>query len=235
MEKLGYIYLIQLGEHGPVKIGYSSDPKKRLDALQIGAAEPVYLRALVAGAHHEEQALHRKYDEFRLRGEWFNPSDDMLDELMGMPQVDPKSVVPLRRPRKKPMEAAEAEAIWRDKSVPQVEAIKRMHGWTWARARDAFGYRNGTSNPNFRHGHSTEEAKAYGKLGGLAKKVSAEATRTPEGVARIAWHGNNHLTNQQVLALPDMAGWSVTLAYRVLKPRNRQTGVRVGRPRKTRS
>lgn len=80
-----------------------------------------------------------------------------------------------------------------------------------------------------------KQAVEFGSKGGTAKGKNAEAARTPESVARIAWHGNNHLTNQQVLALPDMAGWSVNIAYRVLKPRNRQTGVRVGRPRKTRS
>ena len=233
MKNSGYIYVIQLGEHGPVKIGHSADPKKRIDMLQVGAAETVYLRALVAGAQPDEKALHRKYDEFRMRGEWFHPSDDMLHELMRLPQVDPKSVVPLRQPRKKPMDATAAEAIWRDRSIPQVEALRRMHGWTWAKARDAFGYRNGTDNPKHRVGHDHVTAKTFGALGGTAKGRNAEAARTPESVARAAWHGNNHLTNQQLLALPDLAGWSATLAYKRFKPRNRQNGVRVGRPRKT--
>lgn len=78
-----------------------------------------------------------------------------------------------------------------------------------------------------------KQAETFGALGGTAKGRNAEAARTPESVARAAWHGNNHLTNQQLLALPDLAGWSATLAYKRFKPRNRQNGVRVGRPRKT--
>jgi DNA invertase Pin-like site-specific DNA recombinase len=82
---------------------------------------------------------------------------------------------------------------------------------------------------------TTKQAKEFGAKGGTNKGINAAAARTPEAIARAAWHGNNHLSNREVLALPDMAGWSESRAYSNFKPRNRQNGVRVGRPRKTRS
>lgn len=77
-----------------------------------------------------------------------------------------------------------------------------------------------------------KQAKAFGALGGKAKGKAAQEDRTPVTKARAAWHGNNHMSNDEVLRLPEMRGWTEASAYRHLGKRNRMLGVRVGRPRK---
>jgi hypothetical protein len=79
------IYFIQAGEGGPIKIGYSRDALKRIANLQ--AASPVLLSALaiIPGEIRDEFALHRRLQSERLHGEWFRPSDAVLDAATNPP------------------------------------------------------------------------------------------------------------------------------------------------------
>lgn len=75
------VYFIQCGgPRGPIKIGLSRDVAQRLRDLQ--ACNPYTLRAICIigwGGEPLEQALHRRFDAFRLHGEWFACSDEILD------------------------------------------------------------------------------------------------------------------------------------------------------------
>lgn len=82
-----------------------------------------------------------------------------------------------------------------------------------------------------RRRHSPEAARRYGKQGGEAKRASAEAKRTKPSVAIVPWRDLS-MAAEAAVATPDMSGWSVRMAYRVLGPRNRVVGVKAGRPRK---
>jgi Meiotically Up-regulated Gene 113 (MUG113) protein len=66
----GFIYFIG-SEDGRVKIGYSTKPGKRLRAVQTGASTLLRLIAAVRGSPQDEQQLHAKFVDYRLRGEWF--------------------------------------------------------------------------------------------------------------------------------------------------------------------
>lgn len=81
----GYIYFVQGVDGGPVKIGWSENPEKRLEQLQ--AASPDQLRILdyIIGDRHHERALHGRLSEYRLRGEWFDdcpPVREAIAEVM---------------------------------------------------------------------------------------------------------------------------------------------------------
>jgi hypothetical protein len=66
------IYFIQQGDSGPIKIGYTeTDVCRRVAQLQTGNAEPLRCLAVMEGTEEEEQALHGKFDDNRIRGEWF--------------------------------------------------------------------------------------------------------------------------------------------------------------------
>jgi hypothetical protein len=68
------IYLIQQGEDGPVKIGYTGgDVRQRLANFQTGHSETLHLRAAVEGTLEDEKDLQRCMGEFHIRGEWFSP------------------------------------------------------------------------------------------------------------------------------------------------------------------
>lgn len=71
-----YVYFIQEGERGPVKIGRAKDLLKRIETLQIGNSRELKLIAKLPcqserQAHEMEQRIHRRLARFRVRGEWF--------------------------------------------------------------------------------------------------------------------------------------------------------------------
>jgi hypothetical protein len=61
-----FIYFIQSGEDGPIKIGFSNQPDRRLPELQTGNP-----RALIPGDTSVERQLHTRFEPARIRGEWF--------------------------------------------------------------------------------------------------------------------------------------------------------------------
>lgn len=68
------VYFIQLGDAGPIKIGYSTTPVKRLWALQTSHPDTLAIRALLPGPQANEKTLHRFYEREHVRGEWYRPS-----------------------------------------------------------------------------------------------------------------------------------------------------------------
>lgn len=74
----GYVYFIQAGVDGPIKIGWSRQVKSR--AATIQSWEPVRLvpLATLRGPVATEQALHRRFGSLRLHGEWFRPDPVLL-------------------------------------------------------------------------------------------------------------------------------------------------------------
>ena len=74
-----FVYFIQAGEGGPVKIGWSSNIKVRMESAQVDNPEPLALLAYVPGGPEIEARLHHRFREAHLRGEWFRPVRDLLD------------------------------------------------------------------------------------------------------------------------------------------------------------
>ena len=87
------VYLIQVGEDGPIKIGHANDPWRRLSELQTSNPTPMRLLALLDGEEAEEAALHLRFQGLRIRGEWFDPSP----ELTALAAEHPPPAPPSRR------------------------------------------------------------------------------------------------------------------------------------------
>jgi hypothetical protein len=66
-----FIYFIQSGEHGPIKIGLSNGPNRRLPQLQTGNPDELLLRHVIPGDLGVERKLHQRFEPARIRGEWF--------------------------------------------------------------------------------------------------------------------------------------------------------------------
>ncbi len=75
------VYFIQAGDHGPIKIGYSSDPFRRLANLQSGHYEPLTLLGFCSGGAETEARLHADLAPYCMNGEWFLPSPEVLDVI----------------------------------------------------------------------------------------------------------------------------------------------------------
>lgn len=81
-----------------------------------------------------------------------------------------------------------------------------------------------------RRTHKHEAAVKYGKKGGEAKGLKAQARRTDEATAKRAWKDTDRYpTYATALRTPFMDGWSQPTAWRKLGPRGTKA---TGRPRK---
>ena len=85
-----YVYFIQSGKKGAVKIGVSKDPIERMATMQTGNPECLRLRLRLKckskdHAFDVEYRLHKRFNWAKKRGEWFNRSImkrlDQIDEV----------------------------------------------------------------------------------------------------------------------------------------------------------
>lgn len=76
------VYFIRNTETGSIKIGHSNDPSRRLSALQTGVEHDLEVVFVVEEwGQPEEYKLHQQFAHLRLRGEWFDPKQDLLDYI----------------------------------------------------------------------------------------------------------------------------------------------------------
>lgn len=75
----GCIYFLQQGDDGPIKIGYTKDLLARIKDLQVGSPYELKLILSFRGFPEKERELHAKFREHRMSGEWFTPSDEIME------------------------------------------------------------------------------------------------------------------------------------------------------------
>jgi DNA-binding transcriptional MerR regulator len=76
-----YIYLMKNNANGRIKIGISVDPRIREKTLQ--SAEPdVQLIHKWLGSKTDEQNLHTRFSDCRIRGEWFSLNEFQVNEII---------------------------------------------------------------------------------------------------------------------------------------------------------
>jgi hypothetical protein len=72
------IYFIQAVDGGPIKIGYSIDPQKCLKQIQRKSPVPLQILRMIEGDIEYKEAIHHLFNKSRVRGEWFDPSEELL-------------------------------------------------------------------------------------------------------------------------------------------------------------
>lgn len=77
----GHVYFIQGESGGPVKIGYTTDIKRRLKELQSGSIDILQILLVVPGNKVYEQYLHSKFENYRLKGEWYKPDPKIFEYM----------------------------------------------------------------------------------------------------------------------------------------------------------
>lgn len=98
---MSWVYFIQRGDDGPIKVGYTTHPEVRLARLQIANPETLYLRAAVRVRERAvEVALHKTFARHHIRGEWFHPHSDLLDVIARA--ADPSFALKLAVPEPEP-------------------------------------------------------------------------------------------------------------------------------------
>ncbi len=98
------VYFITCRQTGTVKIGHSVEPLARLKEIQTGHPFGLKLEAVMPGNHEQERALHGRFADDRLKGEWFTITE-MIELIMKNNPPPPPTHIPTReevRARLKP-------------------------------------------------------------------------------------------------------------------------------------
>src|SRR3990167_10384974 len=74
----GHIYFAQMAT-GAIKIGFTTDLDKRHSNLSHGCPGGVTILTSFFGTPGAEAWLHRTFAAHRISGEWFEPTDDLLE------------------------------------------------------------------------------------------------------------------------------------------------------------
>lgn len=75
----GTIYFVQAHDGEPVKIGFSRDVKRRINAIQKSNGSRLVTLGLMDGDLDVEKTIHTKFANLRLHGEWFLPGQELLN------------------------------------------------------------------------------------------------------------------------------------------------------------
>lgn len=78
---LTWIYFVQAGADGPIKIGSAQDVEGRIRNLQVSSHVELRLLGVVRATPLHEGELHDRFSESRLRGEWFEPTAELLAHI----------------------------------------------------------------------------------------------------------------------------------------------------------
>jgi hypothetical protein len=77
----GFVYFVQAGVGGPIKIGWSQDVARRMAELQTANAHRLLLLGTQRGRMETEASMHAKFAHLRLEGEWFRDAPEIREHL----------------------------------------------------------------------------------------------------------------------------------------------------------
>ena len=76
-----FIYSIYCPNKNQIKIGYATDPLKRLASLQTGTTDRLDILTTFSGGLKEERQLHETLKNYRVSGEWFTYTGKVREEI----------------------------------------------------------------------------------------------------------------------------------------------------------
>jgi len=75
----GFVYFIQSGDIGPIKVGWSENGvEQRLATMQTGNPQELRLLGVHYAARPYELALHTRFADQGIRGEWYQPTPELI-------------------------------------------------------------------------------------------------------------------------------------------------------------
>lgn len=78
----GYVYAVRDDTASAVKIGFSSDPMRRLAQLQTASAGRLRLIGAAPAVIETEAELHGVFRDRRMSGEWFDDADGAVSAAL---------------------------------------------------------------------------------------------------------------------------------------------------------
>jgi predicted GIY-YIG superfamily endonuclease len=77
-----FVYAIYCPNKNEVKIGYATDPLKRLSQLQTGTTDRLDLLYTFVGGLVEEKKIHERLKSHRISGEWFKYNSHVIAVIL---------------------------------------------------------------------------------------------------------------------------------------------------------
>lgn len=78
------IYFIVAPDAQRCKIGFSADPRSRFCKIKVDSPVLVELRAVCAGSPADEKALHQRFRDARIAGEWYSLTPELNSHIDGI-------------------------------------------------------------------------------------------------------------------------------------------------------
>lgn len=86
-----YVYFVQRGDDGPIKIGLAKNVARRVAGLQTSCAERLVTLGFCRGDRDMEREYHARFAEYRISGEWFDAADAVICEALRLADL-PKAM-----------------------------------------------------------------------------------------------------------------------------------------------
>jgi hypothetical protein len=77
-EPCSYIYCLQSGATGRIKIGTTAKPVSRFANYRTHSSEPLTIIGMWFGDVKAEARIHERFKVLKVSGEWFRESDDLM-------------------------------------------------------------------------------------------------------------------------------------------------------------
>lgn len=107
------IYFMRpVGMRGPIKIGYSVNPKKRLHGVLEWSPFDLEIIATTPGNAPDETKVHDHFASAHVRGEWFHPTEELLALIDRVKAGEPLSSLIDMSERVSALRRARALRVW---------------------------------------------------------------------------------------------------------------------------
>lgn len=128
-KKIDYVYFMQVGDNGPIKIGHTVDLRKRLVVTQVHNPYLVRLLCATDGGFKLEQELHEKFKDSHLFGEWFSPSEEIINYILPFERLNW-----IAEDLKKAVPRGENHRLWKGENA--INSVKQQRARYFTRYKE---------------------------------------------------------------------------------------------------
>lgn len=83
--RMGHVYAVHDRAARLVKIGFTKQLARRLNAIRTGSGRTLTIVTTFRGSRDDERALHERFGRHRIEGEWFKATPAVLKALGNLP------------------------------------------------------------------------------------------------------------------------------------------------------
>lgn len=132
-----YVYFVQAGDAGPIKIGCSTQPLGDIHEIQQNVPIPLRVLMVTEGDRALWAKLHRVFEPQRVEAGWFEPSNALyavMQQFVDLARdldVPAEIRAPLQRPTLSRADMTEVKRSWDAASMPHLYIVRVPEGPIW--------------------------------------------------------------------------------------------------------